>query len=41
MLVVSVNGLNMIDLALLRIIKYKAQFSKVYRYIPRSGEGNV
>ena len=26
----------MIDLALLRIIKYKAQFDKVYRYIPKS-----
>ncbi len=26
----------MIDLALLRIIKYKEQFDKVYRYIPRS-----
>ena len=26
----------MIDLALLRIIKYKEQFDKVHRYIPRS-----
>jgi len=34
--VVSVHGLNMIDLALLRIIKYREQFDKVHRFIPVS-----